>query len=189
MSNEIFVDRRRALEAQFFKHHDDEIIAKMKENAQRVIAHDELHALTGITNEQVLNALADLKIGGAAAVLVMSLYPVIDVAWADGKPDERERKVVLDLASTLGVKAGSAAFTYLSRWLDEKPELAWHGLWAEYTRSLVALMKPEDKAQLKHSVLGRARVVAEASGGFLGVAFRVSDAEKAVLETLEKAFS
>lgn len=188
MSNDAFHARRMALEEQFFLHHDEEVIAKMKADAQKTIARSEVHSLTGITNDQVLDALASLKIGGGAAVLVMSLFPVIEVAWADGKPDARERKMVLELAGTLGIKNDSPAFSYLSKWLEEKPEPAWHQLWADYTTSLVALMKPDDKVLLKNTVLGRARVVAEASGGFLGVAWLVSEAEKAVLEKLEKPF-
>jgi hypothetical protein len=49
-------------------------------------------------------------------------------------------------------------------------------------------MKPDDKAMLKATVLGRARVVAEASGGFMGLAFRLSETERAMLEKLEQAF-
>jgi tellurite resistance protein len=189
MSTDAFQARRAALEEQFFKAHEDEVIAKMKERAQERIVRDEIHSLTGINNEQVLDALAGLKISGGASVLVMSLFPMIEVAWADGKPDARETKVLLDIAATMGIVQGTAAHAYLSRWLEEKPEPAWHTLWAEYTHALVALMKPADKAMLKSSVLDRARVVAEASGGFLGVAWRVSEAEKAVLTRLEKAFA
>jgi tellurite resistance protein len=189
MSTDAFQARRAALEEQFFKAHEDEVIAKMKERVQESLVRDEVHALTGISNEQVLEALAALKLGGGAAVLVMSLFPLVEVAWADGKPDARETKVVLNIATTLGIIPGTPAHAYLSRWLEEKPEPSWHTLWADYTHALVALMKPADKAMLKSSVLDRARVVAEASGGFLGVAWRVSEAEKAVLTKLEKAFA
>jgi hypothetical protein len=188
MSHDAFNDRRQALEEQFFKNHEEELILKLKQGAQRATAREEVHQLTGITNEQVLQALADLNIGGGAAVLVMSLFPVIEVAWADGKIDQRERTVILELARTLGLKPDAAGFAYLSRWLDEKPEPSWHTLWADYVRELVALMKPEDCALLKHTILGRARIVAEVSGGFLGTLWRVSDAEKAVLDRLEQAF-
>jgi hypothetical protein len=55
-------------------------------------------------------------------------------------------------------------------------------------RALVTRMKPADIALLKATVLGRARVVAEASGGFMGLSWGVSEAEKAVLARLEQAF-
>ncbi len=187
MSQDAFDDRRRALEEQFFQKHEKELVQKLKDDAQRQHSREELQRLTGISNDQVLDALANLKLGGAAT-LVMSLYPIIEVAWADGVVDAKERVIILDLAKTIGLQVDSPAYSYLSMWLDEKPELTWHSLWAEYVKALVTKMKPDDKAMLKATVLGRARVVAEASGGFMGLAFKVSDAEGRVLSNLERAF-
>lgn len=187
MAHDSFDDRRKALEEQFFQQHEMALVQKMKDAAQAVVSKAEIQKLTGITNDQVLGALAALKVGGAAT-LVMSLFPLIEVAWADGKIDDKERKAILDLAKVIGLESPSPAFEYLSKWLEEKPEPRWHALWADYVRALVAQMKPDDIAMLKATVVGRARVVAEASGGFMGVAFRVSGAEQQVLEKLERAF-
>ena len=187
MATDSFEDRRKALEEHFFLLHDKALVEKMKDAAARAASKEELMHLTGITNDQVLESLATLKLGGAAT-LVMSLLPIIEVAWADGKLDEKERKVILELSKSIGLDLGSPAFNYLSKWLDEKPEPSWHQLWADYVKALVAQMKPDDKAMLKATILGRARVVAEASGGFMGVAFRVSAAETRVLAKLEAAF-
>lgn len=188
MSHDAFDDRRKALEEQFFQNHEKALVQKMKDAAAKQSSREELQRLTGIANEQVLDALAGLKMGGAAT-LVMSLYPIIEVAWADGVIDARERTVISDLAKTIGLEKDSPAFEYLQKWLDEKPELSWQTLWADYVKALCAKMKPDDKALLKATVLGRARVVAEASGGFMGLAFRMSEAEKKVLEKLELAFA
>lgn len=188
MSHDAFFDRRQALEEQFFKQHDEELVRKLKEGVAHATAREEVRHLTGITNEQVLNTLADLRVGGGAAVLVMSLYPLVEVAWADGKVEAAERKVVLDLASSLGLQRDTAGFAFLEQWLDERPALTWHALWEDYVRALVALMKPADKELLKATVLGRARVVAEATGGFLGLGWRVSHAEEQALSRLELAF-
>lgn len=188
MSHESLDDRRKALEEQFFQKHDKELVQKLKDAAEKKQSREELQKLTGIANEQVLDALAELKVG-AAATLVMSLFPIIEVAWADGVIDAKEHAVILDLARTIGLEKDSPAWSYLSKWLNEKPELTWHSLWVDYVKALSAKMKADDKAMLKATVLGRARVVAEASGGFMGLAFRVSEAEKKVLEKLELAFS
>lgn len=185
----VFEDRRKALEDQFFKHHDEKLIQKMKEASLHDATKEELRTLTGITNEQVLSALANLKVGGGAAVMVMSLYPLVEVAWADGAIDPGERDAILQLSASIGLKAGSPGSEYLAQWLAKKPESLWHALWTDYVKALVPLMQPADRELLKSSLLGRARVVAEASGGFLGVAWRVSEAEQAVLAQLERAFS
>ncbi len=187
MSHDALEDRRKALEEQFFKDHNDALVKKLKDEADKQHSREELQKLTGIGNDQVLDALAALKLGGAAT-LVMSLYPIIAVAWADGKIDPKERQVILDLSATIGLKAGTDAHGYLTKWLDEKPELHWHELWTDYVKALVEKMKADDKALLKATVLGRARVVAETSGGFLGLAWRVSDAEQRTLDKLEAAF-
>jgi tellurite resistance protein len=184
----VFEERRRALEEQFFKQHDEKLIQQMKDASLHEATQEELKALTGITNPQILSALADLKVGGGAAVLVMSLYPLVEVAWADGTIDQAERTVLLELSASIGLKPGSPAYDYLTKWLAKRPETLWHPLWADYTRALSAMMKPDDRTLLKATILGRARVVAEASGGFLGVAWRVSEAEHDVLAQLEKAF-
>lgn len=188
MSSVELDDRRRALEEQFFQKHDQELVAKLKAEAAKKHSHDELKHLTGITNEQVLDALSALQLGGAAT-LVMSMFPIVEVAWADGKPDAKELKIIRELARTIGLVPGSPAASYLDKWLEEKPEPSWHTLWVDYVRALCAHMKSDDRAMLKATVLGRARVVAEASGGFLGVAFRVSAAEQKALDGLEAAFA
>lgn len=187
MSSDAFDDRRKALEEQFFLKHDKELVAKLKEKQLEKATKEELTRLTGITNDQLLTSLANLQVGGAAT-LVMSLYPIIEVAWADGVIDEKEKKVIAELARTIGLEAGTSAYHYLTDWLAEKPEPKWHDLWSEYVKALVARLSADDKALLKATVLGRARVVAEVSGGFLGLAWRVSDTEQAVLDKLALAF-
>ena len=186
--SDAFDDRRKALEDQFFKQQNDAALQKMKDQQARAATKDEIQRLTGIANPVVLDALSNLKLGGAA-VMVMSMFPLVEIAWADGKVDDKERRIVLQQAENVGIGQGSEAALLLAQWLDEKPELSWQTLWADYVKALCAKMKPDDKALLKATVLGRARVVAEASGGFMGLAFRMSEAEKKVLEKLELAFA
>ena len=188
MSHDAFEDRRIALEEQFFLKHEEALIKRLREAARHAATKEELRHLTGIANEQVLDALAGLQVPGGAAVLVMSVFPLVEVAWADGAPDERERAAILQLAGSIGLTAASPGHEYLDTWLQEKPDLSWHTLWAGYVQELVKRLQPDDVSLLKATVLGRARVVAEASGGFLGLAWRVSEAEAAVLKKLELAF-
>lgn len=186
--SDAFDDRRKALEDQFFKQQNEAALEKLKEQQQRAATTEELQRLTGITNPLVLDALAGLKLGGAA-VLVMSMFPLVEVAWADGKVDDKERRVVLQQAENVGIAKGSEASLLLAQWLDARPERSWHTLWADYVAALVQRLKSDDRELLKSEVLGRARLVAEASGGLLGAGFAVSGAEKKVLETLEQAFA
>jgi tellurite resistance protein len=188
MATDSLDDRRKALEEQFFQQHEKELVQKLKDAAAKETSRDELQKLTGITDTAVLDALANLKIGGAAT-LVMSLYPVIEVAWADGSIDAKEKAAIMEASKSIGLEKDTPAYAFLDKWIAEKPELVWHKLWADYVQALVKNMKPDDKALLKATVLGRALTVAEASGGFLGVAFRVSAAEKQAMAKLEQAFA
>ena len=188
MSHDALDDRRKALEEEFFKKQNDSLLKKLGDDAAIAASREDIARLTGIFNPTVLSALAGMKLG-SAATLVMSLYPLVEVAWADGTLDAAERKVVLEQAANLGIKSGSEAGAFLTRWLDERPELNWHSLWADYTRELVKKLAPEARELLKSEVLGRARLVAEASGGIMGFGFSVSAAEKHVLGKLEQAFA
>ncbi len=188
MSNDALDDRRKALEEQFFKKQNESLTQKLKDDAAMATSKEDITRLTGISNQTVLTHLAEMKVG-SAATLVMSMYPLIEVAWADGVLDERERKVVLEQAANVGIKPESEAGVFLARWLDEQPEFAWHALWADYVRELLKKMPVESRDLLKNEVLGRARLVAEVSGGLMGLGFNVSAAEKRVLEKLERAFA
>ena len=77
------------------------------------------------------------------------------------------------------------------------PEKIQHGMrpepkmleaWEHYLRDLCGKMTEDERQGLKQDILERARAVATASGGFLGIG-KISDAEKAMLERLEATFA
>lgn len=187
MPTDALDDRRKALEEEFFKRQNEQLVKKLREQAKHAQTKDEIHALTGISNDAVLDALAKLNLG-PAATLMMSVLPLVEVAWADGKVDDREHDIVLQQANNLGITKGGEAALLLAQWLDEKPDLSFTELWTDYIKELCRHLKPDDRELLKNEVLGRARMVAESSGALLGLGFSVSKTEKAVLDRLAKAF-
>ena len=70
-----------------------------------------------------------------------------------------------------------------------KPPAALENAWSNYVKALVEGMKTDDKTLLKSELLGRARSVAGASGGILGMGSKISKAEAAALNKLEAAFN
>ena len=60
--------------------------------------------------------------------------------------------------------------------------------WAHYLRDLCGKMTEDERQRLKRNILERARAMATASGGFLGIG-KISDAEKEILERLEATFA
>jgi hypothetical protein len=61
--------------------------------------------------------------------------------------------------------------------------------WQAYIAGLCAQLSATERENLRTSLLGQARAVAEAAGGFLGFGSKVSQAEEAMLQTLDRAFS
>ncbi len=185
--SDALADRRKELEETFFAKQNQELVAKLKAEKQKTLDKEGLQELTGIKNDEVLEKLISLKMN-RETISALSLFPLIQVAWADGAVDTKEQEAVLSAAAASGVLKGSSAHTLLEGWLKLKPPAALENAWSNYVKALVEGMKAEDKALLKNELLGKARSVAEASGGILGMGSKISKAEGDALKKLEAAF-
>jgi hypothetical protein len=58
--------------------------------------------------------------------------------------------------------------------------------WKTYVKRLWGRFTSEERWRMRENLLGSAREVAEAAGGFLGLTSKISAAERRVLEELEK---
>jgi RPA family protein len=76
----------------------------------------------------------------------------------------------------------------LEAWLASRPGPELLDTWEAMTRALCAQFASAERKALEEEVMGRARRVADATGGFLGFGDRVSIEERAVMERLAKAF-
>jgi uncharacterized tellurite resistance protein B-like protein len=186
MSEEAFGKRRHALEESFFDKKNRELLEKLQTEVQAEETKATLSRASGITNEVVLDHLVSLKIG-PEAVTALSLVPLVVVAWADGTVDERERQAILKAADEQGLARIEAVARLLEHWLSNKPEAQLLAGWKEYVTDLCRHLDDRAREGLKSDVMKRARKVAEAAGGFLGIG-SVSAEEKAVLNELEQAF-
>jgi hypothetical protein len=86
-----------------------------------------------------------------------------------------------------GIPRESVAFKLFEQWLEIRPEPKLMKLWSNYTRALMEQLTPDVRERLKQTVLGHARTVVQAAGGFLGLG-RISSQEEKVLIALEAAF-
>lgn len=183
---EIFDDRKRALEEEFFRKQEEKLLERLRAERRQQEGRAELQRATGIADPALLDKLLALRID-AASLAAFSLVPLVEVAWADAELDDKERQAVLQAAEGSGVAPASAERALLESWLASRPPERLFRAWEEYTASLAGALDPAQRARLKEEVVGRARRVAEAAGGFLGMA-KVSEPERKVLERLEKAF-
>jgi hypothetical protein len=185
MSDEILGERRKALEESFFAKESEKLRKALQQKQTVENRKATLSAASGITDDAVLEKLIELDIH-ADTLAALTLVPLVEVAWADGAVDDKERSAILSAAKDTGLSGESA--TLLDGWLAARPSydvvLAWKG----YVTALVSTMDAADKDKLEQDLLGRARTVAESAGGFLGIG-KISSEEEAKLEELARAFS
>ena len=179
-------DRRKSLEDAFFHAEEEKNIQKMRAELDKKSGRDELRSVSGISDEAVLDQLVAMGVNGRT-VAALSLIPLLRVAWADGKMDEKERDAVLAAAQGKGIEVGSASFNLLHGWLDRPPSDGLFDSWKAYIRELMSTLVPPQRALLKNQIVGFARGVAEAAGGFMGLK-TVSAAEEKALADIQAAF-
>ena len=135
----------------------------------------------------LVEAFAKFERDGRPAPRPM-LVPLVMVAWADGSLDAGERAAILARAEGVELAPGSPARTLLEGWLTRKPDPKLLDAWAQLVAGLAEQMSGEEVAALKAGLLDRARAVAGASGGFLGLGSKISNAEADVIARLDRAF-
>ena len=188
MSGEFLGDRRRALEEVFFAKQDLILLQQLAKSDEALARRESLAAASGISDIAVLDQLMKLDIG-PETMAAISLVPLVVVAWADGAIDARERQAVLAGALESGLKSPDVGYQLLEKWLVSPPPPSLLSTWKGYISAVAHGMDSAGKQALQAQLLGRARAVAEAAGGFLGLGRRVSADEEAVLAELAEAFA
>ena len=188
MSKEFLGGRQKALEDSFFAKESEKLRRELAEKKAMQTKRDALFEASGIIDDAVLEHLIALDIGSDTLV-ALSLVPLVEVAWADGNVDDKERQAILAAAEAAGLEKEGASGELLNRWLAEKPDRELLATWKEYVSALSKSLSGERRDALKQGLLRRARAVAEASGGVLGLGSKVSKSEQAVLDEFEQVFS
>jgi hypothetical protein len=176
----------RALEDSFFAKENARVLQELRAASVREEKKKEFREYLNIESEDVLDALIDLEVEPETLV-AFTLVPLVEVAWADGEIQPKEREAILKAAMERGVEDGSPTCTLLRNWLQTPPDPVLLETWQGYMEELMASLGERARAHLKSASIGRARAVAEAAGGFLGIG-SISAAEKKKLEELEWAF-
>jgi hypothetical protein len=188
VADELFEERRRALEEAFFRKHNREVLDRLKAEAKRLSAKQGIAEATGIGDDALLTRLADLGFD-ASSLLAFALVPAVEVAWADGIIDEAERTHILARLTPEPFASSSPTYEMIASWLSRRPPAELFDAWVAYTRALCAGLAPADRQWLAAGIVRRSEEVAKASGGLFGVALRKSSAEADVLRKIEAAFA
>ena len=130
MSGDAFDKRRQALEEEFFKKHNQKLADKLRQELDRKQTREELIQLTGIRDPGVLDTLIGLNVD-KSTFAAFGLYPLVEVAWADGQVDEKERAAFIRAAGEQSLVVGQA---------DHSPQRI---LGTFFRRFAVGLLVPE----------------------------------------------
>jgi len=187
MAEEFLGDRRHVLEEEFFRKQENALLNQLRTAQARESAAEALVAATGVRDSTVLHKLSTLGIT-SDTLLALGLVPLVAIAWADGVLDDKERRAIVTSLGAVGIGPDSPAGQLVQSWLSSPPPASMLEAWLSYTAALAAELSPTERNNLRDSVLGRARAVAEAAGGFLGFGNRVSKAEEELLQKLASVF-
>ena len=116
----------------------------------------------------------------------LALVPLVEVAWADGSIDDRERRQILERAEKSDIAPSSTDRSLLQSWLERRPDPKLLSAWIHMVEGLCEHMTPEQVRALRSDLIERARAIASASGGLLGVG-KVSAAQADMIHQLESA--
>ena len=163
-------------------------MGKLKEVFGRKLDREELRKTTGIKSDEVLDRLLAVNAKGEM-LLAFRLYPLVQIAWADGSIDKREAKAVIEAATKLGVPPKSDALATIEAWLQRGPTEDGRLAWYMYANELRKMLTPAELVKFREELLAGAKAVASASGGLLGIAFEISRKEQQVLDTVAQALT
>ena len=174
-------ERGRALEEEYFRKKNRELVEKMQLDARQEQARREMGARVGLDDPEMLRELH--KLGFTAdTVALLPLVPVLQVAWADGSVAPAERDAIFTLARTRGIADGSPAYHQLKAWLVDRPSPA---VFSSATTLIRAILDTPlgDKPVTAEELVAYCESIASASGGLFGVR-SISPEERAVLGTI-----
>lgn len=188
MSMNAFEQRRQGLEGEFFAHREQDLIGKLRQTLAAKQTREELRQISGISDEQILDTLMAMHVNGDTFA-AFGLYPLVEVAWADGKVDEREREAFLKAAAEHGLAPGTPGHDALRTFITQTPRPEARKAWFAWAAEVSKKLSVAERRKVREALVNRARAVAEASGSFLGLTRAVSANEEQVIARIEEAFA
>jgi hypothetical protein len=178
-------DRRRALEEEYFRRKDRELVEKMRNAAAADRAHTEMSAKTGLKDPELLKELDELGFT-PETISVLPLAHIVEMAWAEGGITVAERSLLVTLARDRGITEGSPADRQLAEWMARQPS---PDVFARATRLIRAMLDagaPGGGTMSAEDLIKYSENIAAASGGILGIG-KISSEERATLARIVTA--
>ncbi|MBU0713795.1 MAG: TerB family tellurite resistance protein [Verrucomicrobia bacterium] len=187
MGKDDIQENRQSLEDMFFRKQDQKLVDQYRALQKMKETQAALAKVSGIRNDAILKKLVELNIRPETLVS-LSLVPLVEIAWADGHVDTREKNAILNAVNQSKQVCGSMDHELLERWLKQRPPPQLLEAWMHYMRGLCEQLRREEVTALKEEFIKQARTIADASGGFLHLGGNISKSEGNLLQKLESAF-
>ncbi len=175
------------LEMSYAYESDQRLREELEHEWDREAAIEDLKSTTQITEQDVLIELVDCGLR-SESLHVLTLVPMVAVAWANGYVERGERLAILKAAEEQGLNSESTAFELLNTWLQERPDPSLLKTWQDYVAAVRRVVSDESFSTLRDSSIAQAIAVGEAAGGCLGFG-AISRAEQTMIDQLKAAFS
>jgi len=185
---DLWDERRRSYESEYFQRRERELLEKMRERGRREREAKELAEPVGVSDDEILKELHDLGYT-RETVTLLHLVPLLQVAWIDGAVSSAERAGILEAAKLRGVEESSPAYRQLLGWLDKKPLDGFFEDTLRLIGNLLAIMPESESAKHKADLLSYSNAIARASGGILGLGSKVSTAEQEAIDRIAREIS
>jgi hypothetical protein len=182
MPDDAFTKRGRSLEDDYFRKKDRELIEKIRVAAAAEQARKDLGRQAGLDDPELVQELLDLGFT-PETVGLLPLVPIIQMAWAEGGITKAERELLLRLARSRGIEAGSAADRQLTAWLTDQPSEAVFTRARRLIRAMLDSGSAQSDALNAGDLVKYCEDIASASGGILGIG-RISAEERALLSSI-----
>ncbi len=187
MGKDIFEKREMYLEQEYFRKKEFELLEKLKGVFQKKMDKESLRKASGVTNEELLDRMVEIQLKGEM-MAAFQLYPLVEIAWADGDLSEAEARSVLAAGEEHGIRPGTKAHEMLEQRLHRGPDPEVRKIWFLYADELKKTLSPAELDTFRNDLLERARAVVASTGHLERLLIDVGG-ERRILTAIEKALS
>jgi hypothetical protein len=180
--HDAFAERGRALENEYFKKKDRELIERMRKAAEAEQARSDLSRTSGLTDPALVQDLLDLGFT-PDTISLLPLIPVLEIAWAEGGITAAERDLIVRLARSRGITENSPADGKLTEWMVHRPDATVFDRAGRLIAATLASTGQETAKLTVDDLVQYCEKIAAASGGILGLG-KISPEERALLSRI-----
>lgn len=179
MDKDSLAERGRALEEDFFRKKDRELIERVAAaHAARTSPQ------TTVSEPRALQELHDLGFT-VDTVALLPLIPALQMAWAEGGVAAGDRQTLMNVARARGIANGSAAHQQLTEWSGRRPDDA---VFSHANRLIRALLDVGTPGTSQSGDVMTAAEQIAAAGSILGLAPLTAE-EKTLVAQLRRRSS